>query len=84
MAKTVLITGCSTGIGRETARTFLENRWTVYATARDRSDIESLGTQGCNIDPLDVTQNTDVERVVDRIITEPGKIDCLVNNAAYG
>ncbi|WP_276300424.1 SDR family oxidoreductase [Halorussus lipolyticus] len=83
MTETVLITGCSSGIGRETAHCFLEDGWEVYATARNPADIEALGEAGANIATLDVTDEDDVERVVDRIIDEEGRIDCLVNNAGY-
>ncbi|USZ68923.1 SDR family oxidoreductase [Halorussus salilacus] len=83
MTETVLITGCSSGIGRETALAFLEDGWEVYATARNPADIEVLGERGCNIATLDVTDGDDVERVVDRMVDEQGRIDCLVNNAGY-
>ena len=83
MTETVLITGCSSGIGRETATAFLADGWEVYATARNPADIEALGESGCNVATLDVTEDDDVERVVDRIIDEEGRIDCLVNNAGY-
>lgn len=82
--KTVLITGCSSGIGRATARAFLEEDWRVYATARNPADIQSLGDDGCQIATLDVTEQDDVDRVVDRIIDEEGHISALVNNAGYG
>ena len=83
MTETVLITGCSSGIGRETARVFLEDGWEVYATARNPADIQTLGDSGANIASLDVTDEDDVERVVERIVDEEGRIDCLVNNAGY-
>ena len=82
--KTVLITGCSSGIGRATARAFTDEGWTVYATARNPADIETLGEQGCELATLDVTDPDDVDRVVDRILDEEGAIDALVNNAGYG
>ena len=81
---TVLITGCSSGIGRATARAFLAEDWKVYATARNPADIEQLGEEGCQIATLDVTDQGDVDRVVDRIIDEEGHIQCLVNNAGFG
>lgn len=81
---TVLITGCSSGIGRETAFAFADDGWTVYATAREESDIEELRSYGCETAELDVTDDADISRVVDRILDEAGHIDCLVNNAGYG
>ncbi|WP_327051555.1 SDR family oxidoreductase [Halomicrococcus gelatinilyticus] len=84
MTETVLITGCSSGIGRETALSFLADGWEVYATARNPADVETLGEEGATIASLDVTEDDDVERVVSRIVDEHGHVDCLVNNAGYG
>lgn len=84
MPPTVLITGCSTGIGRETAHAFLSDGWDVYATARNRTDIEGLREYGANTVELDLTSDADAERVVDRVVDETGHIDCLINNAGYG
>ena len=81
--KTVLITGCSSGIGRATAEAFLDEGWEVYATARNPADVETLGDRGCTVATLNVTEDDDVVRVVDRIVDEQGRIDCLVNNAGY-
>ena len=81
MERTALVTGCSSGIGRATARAFNEEGWTVYATARDEADLTGLDTETAT---LDVTSDEDVERVVDRVIEETGRVDCLVNNAGYG
>jgi len=81
--ETVLITGCSSGIGAATARAFLEEDWTVYATARDKGDIADLADAGCETAALDVTDGGQVRDVVDRVTTETGRIDCLVNNAGY-
>jgi NAD(P)-dependent dehydrogenase (short-subunit alcohol dehydrogenase family) len=83
-SRTVLITGCSSGIGRAAALEFLGEDWTVYATARNPADIETLGEEGCRIATLDVRDDDDVERVVDRVLDEEGRIDALVNNAGYG
>ncbi len=82
--KTVLITGCSSGIGRATAHAFNDEGWTTYATARNPADIETLGEAGCAIAKLDVTDQDDIDRVVERILDEEGAIDALVNNAGYG
>jgi len=82
--RTVLITGCSSGIGRATAEAFLDEDWTVYATSRDTDDIADLAEQGCETASLDVTVDADIERVLDRIDGDTGRVDCLVNNAGYG
>ena len=82
--RTVLITGCSSGIGRAAAYAFLDEEWQVYATARNPADIETLDDAGCDIGTIDVTSNEDVHRVVDRIIEEEGRLDAVVNNAGYG
>lgn len=82
--QTVLITGCSSGIGRATALAFHEEGWRVYATARDESDLDDLADRGLATDSLDVTERTEVRRVVKRVIAEEGRIDALVSNAGYG
>jgi NAD(P)-dependent dehydrogenase (short-subunit alcohol dehydrogenase family) len=85
MDRTVLITGSSSGIGRATAEAFLDEEWRVYATARNPADVQTLGDRaGCTVATLDVTDDGDVERVVDRVVDEAGRVDCLVNNAGFG
>ncbi len=81
--ETVLITGCSSGIGEATARAFLREDWTVYATARDVGDLDDLADAGAETAELDVTDGDQVGAVVDRLIEETGEIDCLINNAGY-
>lgn len=83
MVETVLITGCSSGIGRATAEAFLDDGWEVYATARNPADVQTLGDAGCNVATLDVTDDDDIERVVDEIVDDYGHVDCLVNNAGF-
>jgi len=79
----VLITGCSSGIGRSTAHRFLEADWHVVATARSLEDIEDLADAGCHTLELDVTDSEQVARAVERTVDVGGAIDCLVNNAGY-
>ncbi len=81
--KTVLITGCSSGIGRATALAFLEKDWLVVATARDPEDIEDLAEAGCETLTLDVTDPDQVARAVEETVDLGGAIDCVVNNAGY-
>ena len=83
--KTVLITGCSSGIGRATARLFLQEGWRVYATAREEADIAALDDhEESRLLELDVTDDRQCKRAVNRVLQESGRIDCLVNNAGYG
>ncbi|MFB6075476.1 MAG: SDR family oxidoreductase [Haloarculaceae archaeon] len=80
MTRTVLITGCSSGIGRATAEAFLEDEWTVWATARDEDDLTALAEAGAETAELDVTNARECERVVEQA-TDEEPLDCLVNNA---
>ncbi|MCU4739883.1 SDR family oxidoreductase [Natronoglomus mannanivorans] len=81
--KCVLITGCSSGIGRATAQAFLEEEWRVVATARNTDDIADLAEAGCVTHELDVTDPDQVARTVERTVELGGAIDCVVNNAGY-
>jgi NAD(P)-dependent dehydrogenase (short-subunit alcohol dehydrogenase family) len=82
MAKTILITGCSTGFGRATAREFLKAGWNVVATMRDTS---SWAADQCPSNlllvHLDVQNVTTIESAVRIAIERFGQVDCLVNNA---
>ncbi len=81
MSKIVLITGCSTGIGRDLAQHLTQAGYTVVATARKVETLEDLSS-ALKL-PLDVTQDYSVEATVARAIQEFGRIDVLVNNAGY-
>jgi len=80
----VFVTGCSSGIGRATARRFLDADWRVWATARDPTDITELADAGCRTAALDVTDGAQIERVVERAVERDRRIDCIVNNAGFG
>ncbi|QPM90439.1 SDR family oxidoreductase [Pseudooceanicola algae] len=78
--KTVLITGCSSGFGLETARHFLERDWRVIATMRSpRADLLPASDR-LTVPPLDVTDPDSIARLVDGV----GQVDALVNNAGIG
>ncbi|MFB6124636.1 MAG: SDR family oxidoreductase [Halanaeroarchaeum sp.] len=83
MERTVLITGCSSGIGRATAEAYLAEEWTVYATARDLADVEDLADAGAETRELDVTKPAQCRNVVEDVVDEHGRLDVLVNNAGY-
>lgn len=80
--KTVVITGCSSGIGHATATAFADEEWQVFATARDTGDVADL--TGCERLELDVTDGDQVEAVVEEVLEREGRIDAVVNNAGYG
>ena len=79
----VLITGCSTGIGRATASHLASRGYTVIATARRVEDLADLAAAGCRTLPLDVTDEASMRAAVDAVEAAHGRIDVLVNNAGY-
>ena len=78
--KTVMITGCSSGFGREIARTFAERDWRVIATMRTPHEDPVLQSENVQILPLDVTDGESIARAGEAA----GPIDVLVNNAGFG
>ncbi len=78
--KTVLITGCSSGYGLETARHFLAQGWNVIATMRSPRDDLFPVSANLRVLALDVTKQESIERMLDAA----GPIDVLVNNAGIG
>jgi len=77
---TVLVTGCSSGFGFETAKLFLEKGWNVIATMRQpRADLLPV-SDTLTVLPLDVTDPDSIRKVVEQV----GNIDVLVNNAGFG
>lgn len=78
--KTVMITGCSSGFGLETARYFLEQGWKVIATMRTPQENLLPGSDRLRLLSLDVTS----QQSIDRAIADAGDIDVLVNNAGVG
>ena len=82
-SKVVLITGCSSGIGEETARHLAALGHTVYATARRPETLDELVAQGCRALQLDVTDEASMSAAVAAVEREHGAVDVLVNNAGY-
>jgi NAD(P)-dependent dehydrogenase (short-subunit alcohol dehydrogenase family) len=82
-SKVVLITGCSTGIGKVTAQHLAGRGWTVYATARRLSDVSDLAAAGCRTLALDVTDEASMVAAVRTIEDAEGAVGVLVNNAGY-
>ena len=84
MASVVLITGCSSGIGRASALALARAGATVFATARRPDAIADLRDAGCHTLALDVTDEASMRDAVDAVEREHGAVDVLVNNAGYG
>ena len=78
--KTILITGCSSGFGLETARFFAERDWQVVATMRTPREDALPASDNLRVLALDVTD----PQSIDRAVRTAGPIDALVNNAGVG
>jgi NAD(P)-dependent dehydrogenase (short-subunit alcohol dehydrogenase family) len=83
VSQAVLITGCSSGIGRATAERLAARGWTVYATARRVEAIADLEERGCRLLPLDVTREESMRAAVEAVCAREGAVGALVNNAGY-
>lgn len=83
MTRTVLITGCSSGIGAATAARLARSGWDVWASARRTETLSDLEAAGCRAVALDVTDERSMTTAVDAVLAGSGRIDALVNNAGY-
>jgi NAD(P)-dependent dehydrogenase (short-subunit alcohol dehydrogenase family) len=82
-----LITGCSTGFGRELAKLVLDRGWRAVVTARNPSTLKDFADQYPDralVLPLDVTDRKQIDSAVSQAKARFGRIDALVNNAGYG
>ena len=77
----VLVSGCSTGIGRALAAEFATRNWRVFATARKMNAIDDLKAPNVDTAVLDVTDEKSVTACVNSVISKAGRIDMLINNA---
>ena len=82
-SRVVLITGCSSGIGRATAARLAGNGWRVYATARRPETLTELADAGCAVLRLDVCDEASMKDAVASIEQAHGAVGVLVNNAGY-
>ncbi|HWX74856.1 MAG TPA: SDR family NAD(P)-dependent oxidoreductase [Solirubrobacteraceae bacterium] len=82
-SKAVLITGCSSGIGRASASRLAQSGWTVYASARRPESLAELAEAGCRTLALDVTDEGSMRDAVERVEAECGAVGVLINNAGY-
>ena len=83
--RVILVTGCSSGIGRATALAAAGRGHRVFATARNRNDLADLErTENLETLTLDVTDGAAIRAAVEAALSRAGRLDALVNNAGYG
>ena len=83
--RSVLITGCSSGIGERVALGLKERGWRVFATARQAVDVARLQAGGLESLPLDLRDSASIRSAVDSVLERTGGcLDALFNNAGYG
>jgi short-subunit dehydrogenase len=80
----ILITGCSTGIGRASADLLVKAGYTVYATARREETLAELAAAGARTIRLDVTDEESMRAAVATVAQAHGSVGTLINNAGYG
>lgn len=81
----VLITGCSSGIGKATAFGLRERGYRVFASARKDSDVQQLANEGFEALQLDLADSPSIHQAVDVVFERTGgKLDALFNNGAFG
>ncbi len=84
MKKTILITGSSSGIGKATAQYFSQNGWNVAATMRKPDDEKEIKeSSSIKLYRLDVQDEDSIQKTIEKVISDFGKIDVVLNNAGY-
>lgn len=82
--KNILITGCSSGIGYDTAHYLHKNGYKVYATCRKQEDVKRLQDEGLETYLLDVTLPESIKQTLDIITKDGAELYAVFNNAGYG
>ncbi|RUM90636.1 MAG: short-chain dehydrogenase [Thiomicrospira sp.] len=81
---TILVTGCSSGIGYHTAKTLFQKGYQVIATCRQEKDVARLNQEGITCIQMDLADPTSIQSAVQIILAMHPVIDVLFNNAAFG
>ncbi|MCU9848455.1 SDR family NAD(P)-dependent oxidoreductase [Defluviimonas sp. D31] len=85
MTRSILITGCSSGIGYDAAHGMKRAGWRVFATCRKEADCERLRAEGLESFRLDYTDEASIGAAVDEVLERTGgTLDAVFNNGAYG
>ncbi|MBP1852160.1 SDR family oxidoreductase [Rhizobium halophytocola] len=83
--KTIIVTGCSSGIGAYAARALKKDGWRVFATVRREEDREALRAEDIETLLMDYTDGDSIAAVVEEVTrATEGRVDALFNNGAYG
>ena len=84
MKKVILITGASSGIGKDTAISLIKDGHIVYGAARRLEMMQDIIQAGGHAIKMDILKDRNIDDVVNQIINEQNRIDVLINNAGYG
>lgn len=82
--QTVLVTGASSGLGKEIARTLCSEGYVVYGAARSLNQMADLAQLGVLTIKMDITSDEDIVAAVNQVTAERGGVDILINNAGFG
>jgi NAD(P)-dependent dehydrogenase (short-subunit alcohol dehydrogenase family) len=81
----IIVTGCSSGIGAWCARALVKDGWRVFATVRRAEDLAALEKDGIEAFLMDYTKPDTISKLVDDVFARTGgRLDALFNNGAYG
>lgn len=85
LQRSILITGCSSGIGLCVAQGLQQRGWRVFASARQADDVAKLQAAGLEALQLDVDRSDSIQAAVAQVAAQTGgRLDALFNNAGYG
>ncbi|OUU47680.1 MAG: short-chain dehydrogenase/reductase [Flavobacteriaceae bacterium TMED68] len=84
MNKVILITGASSGIGKNTALSLIKEGHVVYGAARRLEMMQDIIQAGGHAIKMDILKERNIDEVVNQIVKEQNRIDVLINNAGYG
>ncbi|MDJ0993660.1 MAG: SDR family NAD(P)-dependent oxidoreductase [Dinoroseobacter sp.] len=85
MSKSILITGCSSGIGLDAARTLRERGWRVFASCRQQKDCDRLRAEGFDAPRIDYTDQASIDTGLAEVLAATGgTLNALFNNGAHG
>jgi NAD(P)-dependent dehydrogenase (short-subunit alcohol dehydrogenase family) len=83
--RTIIVTGCSSGIGAHCARALKADGWRVFATVRRQADLAALEADGIEALLMDYTKPDTIAALVETVLERTGgRLDALFNNGAYG